>query len=287
MSHNPNRINLRETQIVSVGGAGGLGSAFSTAASLAGATVYVFDKDKAETDLPSARVDVTDLVGLREQFRRVIEPDAQSVVVVNFAGIHHPSMDLTMELTGDDLETFRRVCEVNLTGAFAVTGAVAPLLVARGGGHILHLCSNGSRQSLFGSYAYNASKHGLEGLVKTAAAQLAPYGVRVNGIAPGTVITNLNRRLLTEDDGEYTARALSILAHTPTKRFATAEGVVESLLAMCVPQRHLTGNVIFADDGYAVEGHSWPEGNKALYESRDELEALLADTGRRRSANQS
>ena len=249
---------------------------FSKAAHDAGATVYVFDKDKPEIDLPFAQVDVTDLPGVREELRRVIGAGPESVVVVNFAGMHHPSMDLTKDLSLEELETFRRVSEVNLTGAFVVTAAAAPLLVARGEGHIVHLCSNGSRQSLFGSFAYNATKHGVEGLVKTAAAQLAPYGVRVNGIAPGTVITNLNRRLLSGEDGEYTARALSILAHTPTKRFATAEGVVESLMAMCLPQKHLTGNVIFADDGYTIEGHSWPEGNRALYTSREALDTLLA-----------
>ena len=128
--------------------------------------------------------------------------------------------------------------------------------------------------SLYGSYAYNASKHGVEGLVKTAAAQLAPYGVRVNGIAPGTVTTELNRHLSFTDDGQPKPRAKSILAHTPTKRFATAEGVAETLLSMCIEQRHLTGNVIFPDDGYVIEGHSWPEGNEALYEGITALNAL-------------
>jgi NAD(P)-dependent dehydrogenase (short-subunit alcohol dehydrogenase family) len=122
-----------------------------------------------------------------------------------------------------------------------------------------------------------ASKHGLEGLVKSAAAQLARYGVRVNGLAPGTVESDLNRALLRASSGEPTARAASILAHTPTKRFATIEGVIESAIALCIPQRHLTGNVIFCDDGYAIEGHSWPAGNRALYEGPEALEACLSN----------
>ena len=144
-------------------------------------------------------------------------------------------------------------------------------------GHIIHLCSNGSRLSLYGSYAYNASKHGVEGIVKTAAAQLAPVGVRVNAIAPGTILTDLNRELSITPEGEYRPRARSILAHTPTKRFATAEGVVQSLLSMCIPQKHFTGNVLFADDGYNVEGHSWPQGNDALYAGAEELERLYGE----------
>ena len=122
-----------------------------------------------------------------------------------------------------------------------------------------------------------AGKHGVEGLVKTAAAQLAPYGVRVNGIAPGTVITDLNRHLSFTEAGEPKPRARSILAHTPTKRFASADGVAETIMAMCVEQRHLTGNVIFPDDGYVIEGHSWPEGNMALYESAEALDSLYEE----------
>jgi 3-oxoacyl-[acyl-carrier protein] reductase len=150
-------------------------------------------------------------------------------------------------------------------------------MIPRRKGHIILLCSSASRLSLYGVYGYNASKHGVEGLVKTAAAQLAPFGVRVNGIAPGTVITDLNRRLEYNPDGSLGPRGLAVLAHTPTKRFATREGVAETLLAMCVEQRHFTGNVVFPDDGYIVEGHSWPEGNEALFGGGERLEALFRE----------
>ena len=149
-------------------------------------------------------------------------------------------------------------------------------MAAQRKGHIIHLCSNASRLSLYGSYAYNMSKHGLEGLVKTAASQFAPYGVRVNGVAPGTVETALNKKLLRSNTEEnYSLRASSILAHTPTKKFATLDGISETILATCMPQKHLTGNVIFCDDGYNIEGHSWPEGNAALYGQPDELDELF------------
>jgi NAD(P)-dependent dehydrogenase (short-subunit alcohol dehydrogenase family) len=121
----------------------------------------------------------------------------------------------------------------------------------------------------------------VEGLIKTAATQLAPFGVRVNGVAPGTVETDLNRHLLRGGPGgELSDRAASILAHTPTKRFATLAGIAETLIATCIPQRHLTGNVIFCDDGYNVEGHSWPAGNRALYTGPEALKALHNDLGR-------
>jgi NAD(P)-dependent dehydrogenase (short-subunit alcohol dehydrogenase family) len=182
-----------------------------------------------------------------------------------------------MELGLEPLAAMRadwdRVLAVNLTGAFNITAMMAELFVRQRHGHLIHLCSNASRVSLYGSHAYVASKHGLEGLIRSAAAQLARHGVRVNGLAPGTVETDLNRDLLRGPDGRPSLRAASILAHTPTKRFATVEGIVESAIALCLPQRHLTGNVIFCDDGYNVEGHSWPEGTRDVYDA-------IAGTGR-------
>ena len=106
---------------------------------------------------------------------------------------------------------------------------------------------------------------------------MAPFGVRVNGIAPGTVETPINSGLLRSgEQGDYSLRAATILAHTPTKRFATMEGIAQTVLATCIPQSHLTGNVIFCDDGYNIEGHSWPAGNAALYEGTGKLDELYA-----------
>lgn len=281
-ARNRARINLEGSTILLFGGGGNLARAFIAAAAAAGARLLLVDLRRAledfETNPPTIEgyaADVTKLEEVEAACDWAWAAAGRVDVVVNFAGLHHPSYDLVGGDAGEMLESFRRVVDVNLTGAFIVTMAVSRRMVPLRAGHIIHLCSSGSRLSLYGSYAYNATKHGVEGLVKTAAAQLAPFGVRVNGIAPGTVITPLNRSLLVDDSGDYTARAKSVLAHTPTKRFATPEGVAASLLAMCVDQPHLTGNVIFADDGYNIEGHSWPEGNEGLYSGTDALEHVF------------
>lgn len=295
------RVDLGGMNILIFGGAGNLGEAFAYAATSCGARVALADvasQDRARRESFIAHFEqiianVTDLAGGTEppallgsitdyaEAERVVQAADQALgsidVGIDCAGVHHRPFDLLADDPKDLAADFRRVNEINLTGAFIVTTALARAMAPRRDGHIIHLCSNGSRASLYGSYAYNAGKHGLEGLVKTAAAQLAPFGVRVNGIAPGTVETNLNRDLLREPDGTLKPRAKSILAHTPSKRFISREGVAASLVSMCVPQRHLTGNVIFADDGYNIEGHSWPEGNAALFEDRiDELYEKLS-----------
>jgi len=294
-----NRVDLSDKVILAFGGGGSLAETFLYAAACCGAKVVIADLPPADpgkragfeekmhriarniADLsthalpPVYYADVTELQDVLEVFSAVADTTGGVDIVIDFAGITHPPFDMVADEPLKMVEQFQRVVDVDLTGAFIVTIAAARHMVPRRRGHIIHLCSSASRLSLYATYAYNASKHAVEGVVKTAAAQLAPFGVRVNGIAPGTVETELNRSLLKDAEGNYRPRALSILAHTPTKKFATREGVAETLIAMCLEQRHFTGNVVFADDGYNVEGHSWPEGNIALYKGSEALEELF------------
>jgi len=307
------RVDLQGMTILAFGGGGNLSEDFLTAAAGCGARIAIADflpenpaaaresrervlrlgrrialirnseirartgkLSETETELPPVIFgDVRKSADVKATVDYAAEKFGAIDIGIDFAGIHHPPFDIAREDAGALEESFRNVIDINLSGAFLITAHLARRMAAQRRGHIIHLCSNGSRASLYGSYAYNASKHGLEGLVKTAAAQMAPYGVRVNAIAPGTVETNLNRDLLRDEAGELRARARSILAHTPSKKFCTREGVTATLLSMCIPQPHLTGNVVFADDGYNIEGHSWPEGNRALFAGQDELDTLF------------
>jgi NAD(P)-dependent dehydrogenase (short-subunit alcohol dehydrogenase family) len=295
----PRGVNLEHKTILSFGGGGNLAETFQYAAAACGAIPVLSDvlpsdparrtevKAKLERIVGNLRAinqaapaewyegDVTSLVDVAAILERVKKSFGRIDVVVNFAGMSHQPFDLYRDNPDDMVAIFRKVNDVNLSGAFIVTLSAARVMIPQRSGHIIHLCSSGSRCSLYGVYAYNATKHAVEGLIKTAAAQLAPFGVRVNGVAPGTVETDLNSALLREPDGRFKPRAKSILAHTPTKRFASREGVAETLTALCVDQRHLTGNVLFADDGYVIEGHSWPEGNDALYAGFPTLKALF------------
>ena len=304
----PATVNLQGKTILAFGGAGNLSETFIKAAATCGARIALVDRPPSEEaprkefdervrgigralsaisqsseataddKAPIALyADITDLDDVLAAVSEVKSRFGTIDIAIDFAGRQHPTFDLVNDPPERLVDTFRSVIDLNLNGAFIFTLALARVMVPQRHGHIIHLCSNASRLSLYASYGYNASKHGVEGLVKTAAAQLAPFGVRVNGLAPGTVVTDLNRALTCGPDGELRPRAKSILAHTPTKRFLTREGVAETLLSMCVEQRHLTGNLIFPDDGYNVEGHSWPEGNEAVYAGAEVLDTLYRE----------
>lgn len=266
---------LKDMRLVLIGASGSIGGHFLSTAVAQEAKVINLGRRAPNQDVSHVDADVCDLASVQRAAERAMAALGRVDIVLNFSGTHHKPMDFTRDDPHESLREFDRVMDINLRGAFIVTQVFGRLLMAQRHGHLIHLCSNASRLSLYGSYAYNASKHGLEGLIKTAAAQFAPYRVRVNGVAPGTVETPLNRHLLRDaQTGNPSARAASILAHTPTKRFASLEGITETLVATCLPQRHLTGNVIFCDDGYNIEGHSWPEGTRAVYDGDEALAAL-------------
>jgi len=267
---------LKNQNIVIIGANGAIGQNFVEKAIEQGASCVTIGRNSSRHKVPFFPADITSLSNVTSAANDAFLTLGSIDIVINFAGTHHKPMDIGLDEASELLSEYNRVMDVNLKGAFIITMVFGKQMLAQKNGHIIHLCSNASRLSLYGSYAYNMSKHGLEGLVKTAASQFAPYNVRVNGVAPGTVETPLNKKLLRSNDGKnYSLRASSILAHTPTKKFATLDGISETILATCIPQRHLTGNVIFCDDGYNIEGHSWPEGNSALYGQSEELDKLF------------
>ena len=109
-------------------------------------------------------------------------------LLVNNAGIGGPSTSVI----DTPVEEFRRVLEVNLGGAFLMAQACAPTMVAAGRGSIVNLGSIFGQQGVANGAGYCASKGGVTLLTHSLALELAPYGVRVNTIAPGNMLTEMH-----------------------------------------------------------------------------------------------
>ena len=190
-------------RIAIVTGAGaGIGAGIAVALADAGAAVAVADIDEP-TAATTAKVieeaggralalaaDVAEGSDVEEMVRRTVAGLGGVDILVNNAGI------ATTELVEDlDESRWRRVLDVNLTGAFLCSKAVLPHMRSRGWGRIVNIASvAGKRISVTGSASYTASKAGLLGFTRHLAFEVAGYGINVNAICPGPTLTAMYER---------------------------------------------------------------------------------------------
>lgn len=195
-------------RVAIVTGAGaGIGAGIAAALAEAGAAVAVADIDEptaASTARAIAeaggrtfavRADVADASGVQEMVRRTVAALGGVDILVNNAGI------ATTELVEDlDEARWRRVLDVNLTGAFLCCKAVLPHMRSRGWGRIVNVASVAAKRiSVTGSASYTASKAGLLGFTRHLAYEVAGYGINVNAICPGPTLTAMYERNTDEE----------------------------------------------------------------------------------------
>ena len=241
---------LKNKRVVVTGGASGIGASTAARFLEEGAQVAILDRDeqgcaRAVEETPRLRAivaDVADSVSVQRAFGEVEKALGGVDVVINNAGIsiRHKFLDITPE-------EWARVLAVNLTGAFYVAQAAARLMMKGEGGVILNTAStNGIMGYPF--YAdYNASKAGLIELTRSMALELAPK-VRVNAVAPGYVLTPMQR-------AEYTDEMLDeVNRKIPLRRHAKPEEVA-ALFAFLASEdaAYLNGHV-YIIDGAEIAG---------------------------------
>lgn len=165
-------------------------------------------------------------------------------VLVNSAGtnIPEPFLDVTEG-------TFDALIAVNLKGTFLMSQAIARSMAERGEGSIVNISSQMGHVGGLNRTAYCASKHGVEGLTKAMALDLAPKGVRVNAVAPTYVETPMTRPFLA--DPQFHADTVSRI---PLGRVGHVGDVVGAVLYLASPAAALvTGASLLVDGGYTAQ----------------------------------
>ena len=143
------------------------------------------------------------------------------------------------------LERWSRVIETNLRGAFLMCQAIAPGMIERGGGSIVNVASVAGLIGVKMLSAYSASKGGLVQLTKTLALEWAGTGVRVNALAPGYFLTDINREFFGSEAGERLIRA-----HIPMGRVGRPEEIKGAALFLASDaSSFMTGAVLVVDGG--------------------------------------
>ncbi len=180
-------------------------------------------------------------------------------MLVHCAAIRGPMTTPLVELSGGD---WRIVLEVNLTGAFLISKAVARRMIARGeGGKIVLVSSLAGNRGVPGSGAYCASKWGVLGLVKTLALELAKHKINVNALNPGTFDTHLrdeNYAQLAKAEGiplnEFRERFdRQMIGRVPLGRMGTPEDVANLVLFLVSDQSsYITGQAVDICGGWGL-----------------------------------
>jgi NAD(P)-dependent dehydrogenase (short-subunit alcohol dehydrogenase family) len=162
------------------------------------------------------------------------------VAVVNAATnpVYGPLLDL-------DLDAWRKILDVNLTGALLTARAAAKRMLPRKRGSIIFMASVAGIAPMAGLGAYGVSKAGLLGLMRALAQELGPAGVRVNALAPGLVETKFAAALFQDQPG-YAA----LMARTPLGRHGVPDDVAGAAAFLaCDAAAYLTGQVLVVDGG--------------------------------------
>ena len=185
--------------------------------------------------------------------RALIEEAGGCDILVNNAGIQHvaPIEDFPAAM-------WDRIIAINLSSAFHTTAAALPGMKARGWGRVVNIASaHGLTASPFKS-AYIAAKHGVVGLSKTTALEVAGMGITANAICPGYVLTPLVEAQIPDQmrvhdmDRETVIREVMLLRQ-PSRQFATVEQIGGTTVYLCSPAAdQVTGTTISVDGGWTA-----------------------------------
>lgn len=257
---------LKGRVAVVTGGCGVLGGALASGLSEAGATVAILDlrrepaEQKAEEirrsggDALAVGTDVLDEGQIRSARDEVLRARGRVDILVNAAGGNVARAKNEGPPFEVPIDAFDQVLRLNIHGTVIPSLAFAEAMGRQRAGSIVSISSMAGIRALSGILGYSVAKAGIDIFTRWLAVDLARrYGdrVRVNAIAPGFFIAEQNRGMLINSDGSFTARARTILDHTPMGRFGRPDELIGAVRWLCSDAASfVTGAVIPIDGGF-------------------------------------
>ena len=245
-------MKLKDKVAVITGGAKGIGKKTAEMFLAEGASVIIADFDteaghNALEELGAGdrcnfiKVDVTEtnqVIGMIEQ---ALKQFGRIDILINNAGITKDNF-----LTKMDIDSWEKVINVNLTGVFKCSKAVAPSMIERGAGVILNAASVVGLYGNIGQTNYAATKAGVIGLTKSWAKELGPMGIRVNAVSPGFIETDMTA-------GVPEKVLKSMRSKTPLRKLGKPEDVAAAYLFLASDEAgYINGTVLNVDGGLVI-----------------------------------
>ncbi|MFN3392486.1 MAG: SDR family NAD(P)-dependent oxidoreductase [Meiothermus ruber] len=243
---------------VVTGGGRGIGAAIATALAGAGARLTLLGRSRAQLEAQARKLatevhvetcDVTDPAQVQQAFEGASRALGNVDILVNNAGQAE-----SRPFGKTDLRLWRTMIEVNLTGTFLCTQAALPGMLAAGWGRIVNIASTAGLRGYPYVSAYCAAKHGVIGLTRALALELARKNITVNAVCPGFTQTELleaSLAAIVQKTGRSAAEARAeLVRHNPQGRLVEPEEVAQAVLWLCLPgSAALTGQAIAVAGG--------------------------------------
>ena len=253
-------LDLTGKSAIVTGGAAGIGQGISRRLAEAGASVLIADINGEGAKLAAKELseagyraegttaDVGDEFDVCDVIDEAVRLFGGVDILVNNAGIY-PNVPLA-EL---EPSTFDRVVAVNLRGVYLFTKFASELMKKQGhGGRIINVTSiDALHPSMIGLAAYDATKHGVWGFTKNAAAELTPFGILVNAVAPGGVVTPGTQSMSGPAGGaDAEARQAAFLAKIPMRRMGEPDEIGKVVLFLASDMAsYMAGSQVVVDGG--------------------------------------
>lgn len=272
----PLNVDLKDKTAVVTGGGGILCSAFAKAIALCGAKVAILDlreenaKNVADeiTKLGGCAIgigaNVLDKQSLVNAKEIINEKLGKCDILINGAGGNNPKGTTTKDYyelgdeNKDDIASFfdldqsgvEFVFNLNFIGTLLPTQVFSPDLMGKKDATIINVSSMNAFCPLTRIPAYSGAKAAVSNFTQWLAVHFSKVGIRVNAIAPGFFLTDQNRALLIDENGDYTPRSKKILSQTPMDRFGDKDELIGTLLyLLCYEASSFVNGVVIPVDG--------------------------------------
>jgi NAD(P)-dependent dehydrogenase (short-subunit alcohol dehydrogenase family) len=252
------KADLSDRVALVTGAARGIGQAIADAFAANGARVIYSDVDEAGARAAAAAakgqgvgLDVTNAGQIEQVLDAIVREHGRLDVLVNNAGVNTLAHRVPIDEFPD--AEWQRILNVDLHGVFLVSKVAARHMRPRKWGRIINIASVAGLVPLRLQCPFIAAKAGVVNLTRAMALELGPAGILVNGIAPGSTLTEGTKQLFYGEGGTFRASVQKLLDHIPLGRPGTPEEIAQAALFLADPQNSYTnGHVLVVDGGWTA-----------------------------------